>query len=170
MAEKAKKSTNIKTIKTKVAGKDAASNSSKFVVFGIAIVAIIAAIIAVVVAINANSTINDAYFVSDGSKYVLNIEGDEDGKTKATHIVYYYSGDKITGAKSFYEFADEATAKEAYNELKESAAEYADSSELKGKYIVITASDDDIKDITVDGVKSQIEFYESLKNIEDSEE
>ncbi|MBP5512706.1 hypothetical protein J6X73_00875 [Candidatus Saccharibacteria bacterium] len=170
MAEKAKKPTNTKTIKTNGEKEAVKSNASKFAIFGIAVVAIIAVVIAVVVAFNASPAINDAYFVSDGSKYVLNIENedDEDGAV-AVHIVYYYSGNTVTDAKSFYEFADEATAKAAFEELK-AANEEASSYALNGKYVVISADKEDIKDMTAEDVKAQIEFYESLKNLSDSDD
>ena len=174
MAETAKKSTTAKTkvdasttTKTKANAKSNKSNASKFAIFGISIAAVIAIIIGIVVAIKANPTINDDYFVSDGSKYVINMSMDDESSDEGIvgmHIVYYYSGDTVTGAKSFYEFKDEATAKAAYDELKNASDEDTGSYSLNGKYVVLAADDDTIKNLTVDEVKSQVEFYENLKN------
>ena len=170
MAEKATKST---TAKTKVDAKSQKNNASKFALFGIGIAAVVAIIVGIVVAVKSNPTINDAYFVSDGSKYVINMDMDGESSNEGIvgmHIVYYYSGDTVTGAKSFYEFKDEATAKAAYDELKNASDEDAGSYSLNGKYIVLAADDDTVKNLTVDEVKSQVEFYENLKNYNTEEE
>lgn len=172
MAKQAAKSTDTKP-KVKVTGKEpsASKNTSKFVILGIAAATIIAVIIAIIVAVNASPTINDDYFVSDGSKYVLNIDGEGGDGAVAVHVVYYYSGDSITDVKSFYEFTDEETAKTAYNELMESNdKDDASAFSLNGKYIVLAASDDEVKKMTIENVKSQIELYESFKDLDDSED
>lgn len=153
------------------ANKSNKSNTTKFACIGAAVVAIIAIIIGVVVATTGGKkTINDEFFVSDDTKYVISIEGDEDSGDgfTAMHMVYYYSGDSITGAESYYEFADEAAAKAAYDEIKSSGE--TDGSSLNGKYIVLTADKEEIKDLTVEDVKNQIELYNSIDEYEYEDE
>ena len=153
--------------------KSTKNNKNMIIGCCVAAVAVIAIIIAVIV-INANKGLSDAYFVSDGSKYVLTMDADEmdlDGEEEfapvKTHIVYTYSGDEITGMKAYYEFADEATAKKAFDYYND-----ADSSEefkevaLDGKYVILTANESDYENLTASDVKQQIEFMEMLKNVD----
>ena len=139
--------------------------------------AVVVIAIVIIVLATQNSGINDSYFVSDGTKYVLTIDtSDEDSEDTddytplKTHLVYTYEGDTVTGLKSYYEYADAASAKTAYDAMKK-AAEESESSELdqmevNGKYIIITASQDVYQDMTASDVKQQIEFMESLKNMD----
>ena len=150
-----------------------AKKDNKNVVIGLcaAVAIIVVVVVAVVLATNGNK-LNDSYFVSDGTKYVLTIESDststEEGSDEIialkTHIVYSYSGDNVTGVKTYSEFKDADTAKKAYDSLKESGGEDMNNAVIDGKYIIITAAPEEYEGMTVADVKSQIEFMESLKN------
>ena len=155
MAEKAKKS----------------KKDNKNLIIGCcsAIVLVIAIIITVVLVTN-NNSLNDNYFVSDGTKYVLTVEADETDEEDEyaplkTHLVYTYEGDAITGMKTYYVYADNASAQKAYDALKEAVGEEANTMELNGKYIIIAADEESYKDLKASDVKQQIEFMESLKNM-----
>ncbi|MBR3180225.1 hypothetical protein IKF57_01700 [Candidatus Saccharibacteria bacterium] len=194
MAEKAKKTTNTKKtttkkttapkkvakpeIKSTVSGKKACCEKpalSKVICLVVAAVAILVIIVAVMVP--NLSSINGNYFVSDGTKYVLNIEADEpdeDGMV-ASHSVYYYKDDAITGVEVYYEFKDEATAKTFYDALMETLAEDEEADDeatykLKGKYLIAVANEDSYKDLTASDVKSYIELYENINNSDDTDE
>ena len=156
---------------------DKSKKDNKNVIIGVvcAVVAVIViAIIAAVVATSGKSGLSDVYFQSDGQKYVLTIETDQTAIEETdeayvpvkTHLVYTYSGDQITGLKLYYEYADEDTAKKALEEMK-SAAGSEDLGEVvvEGKYVIATAPEDQYKDLTASDVKAQIEFMESLKNM-----
>lgn len=147
------------------------TKDNKNLIIGIcaAVVLVVVIIVTIVLVVN-NNSLNDSYFVSDDTKYVLTIENDESSEgDEATpvksHIVYTYEGDKITSMKSYSEFADEATAKKAFDAMIEAGGEEAKGIELKGKYIIATAEEDVYKDLTANDVKQQIEFMESLKNM-----
>ena len=122
-----------------------------------------------------NTEINDDYFVSDGTKYVLTIESDDPDLDSdeivaiRTHFVYTYSGEKITGEKTYSEFKDADTAKRAYDSLEESSEDLTNIS-VNGKYIIVTAEPDEYEGMTASDVKAQIEFMESLANGEYEEE
>ena len=140
-----------------------------------ALVLVVAIIITIVVVVN-NNSLNDGYFVSDGSKYVLTIEADEVGSDDQyaplkTHLVYTYDGDKITSMKTYYAYADGDSAKAAFEALKKEVGDEAQvaAMELNGKYIVVTAGEESYKDLTASDVKQQIEFMEKLKNMDSSE-
>ena len=140
----------------------------------LAAVAVVVAIIITVVVIN-NNSLNDNYFVSDGTKYVLTIEADASDESDQyaplkTHLVYTYDGDKVTGMKTYYVYGDNDSAKKAFDALKDAInnEEEAKSMELNGKYIIITASEESYKDLTASDVKQQIEFMEKLQNMNTS--
>lgn len=162
MAEKSKKSTKNQ-------------KDNKNLIIGIcAAVAIIVVIIITVVLINGNS-LNDSYFVSDGTKYVLTLESDESDTSDPyeplkTHTVYTYEGDTITSMKTYYVYADAASAKAAFDALKQELGDEAGVMELNGKYIIFPADEESYKDLTASDVKSNIEFIESLKNLNLSEQ
>ena len=185
MAQKAKKSTKTKktatktvtkttkkpvntTIKTTVTGKkeDAKPAVGKI----ICLVAIVVSLLVIMVAIMANSFGGNNLFVSDGTKYVLNVsvedEEDNDENMTAIHTIYYYEGDKITGAETYYEFKTKEDAKAAYDSIVEllgEDSEKAESYSLSGKYIIIEAAEEDYADLTASEVKNYIELYEALQ-------
>ncbi len=154
------------------------SNTNKMpIIIGacVAVVAVVAIVVGIIFAVrNSGNALGDGYFVSDGSKYVLTLENDEDDLNEdetdtpapaKTHMVYYYSGDEITGFKQFYEFADSATAQKAYETYKEIEDDTYESIELNGKYIVITGTPSSYEGLTTTDVKQQIEFIKSLENL-----
>ena len=156
-----------------MANKAKKKNNNKNLIIGIcvAVVLIVAIVLAVVFAVRGGG-INDDYFVSDDTKYVLTVESedlsfDEEEEAYApirTHMVYTYSGDEITGLKSYYEYADANAAKTAFEQIKASGEEVGNA-ELNGKYIIMTATEDDYEGMTASDVKQQIEFMDMLKNM-----
>ena len=137
---------------------------------------LVVAIIITAVVLN-NNTLNDGYFVSDNTKYVLTIEADEvDSNNEEitpvkTHQVFTYDGDKITSMKTYYVFADGNAAKTAFDTLKkelegqEQEQEQIANIEVNDKYVIVTAKEESYKDLTASDVKQQIEFLEKLKNM-----
>ena len=154
-----------------------AKKDNKNLIIGIcaAAVVVVIAIVAIIFATKGSAPIDDSYFVSDGSKYVLNIASDdteyEDDEYNeytplVSHAVYYYSGDKITGMKTYYEYKDADTAKEAYDALK-AAGEFegADIS-LNGKYFVLTNDPSEYEGLTASDIKEQIDLIEMFQNMD----
>lgn len=157
MAEEAKKKKNNKNL---IIG----------ICTGVLVIAVI--VVAIIFATKGTTNLNDAYFVSDNTKYVLTVNSDELSEEKTeitpikTHLVYYYSGDDITGMITYMEFADEATAKssiEAYKSIDQTGIK---SIYTNGKYIVVEMAEDQYANITASDVKQQIEFMEMLKNVD----
>lgn len=149
---------------------------NKNLITGICIAA--AAVVAIVIAIvfivrGSGPTLNDDYFKSDDTKYVytidadsLEVDDDEESYTPLkAHVVYTYSGDEITGMKTYAEYADAATAEKAYAAMKEADADEAKKAEVNGKYIVYTNDAEDYEGLTASDVKQQIEFMESIQNM-----
>lgn len=149
------------------------ANKKKNLIIGACagVAAIIAIVLVVVFVVNRKPALNDDYFKSDGSKYVINmITGSEDSDDYTplkTHIVYEYSGDSITGLKSYYEYKTEDLAKlsyEAYKAVGESDDSSFKSVEQDGKFVIITAKEDDYKSLTTEQIKQQVELYEKYSN------
>ena len=170
--------------KTNAVSKTAKTNTNKTkdvrkkntgVIVGICcVIAVVIVIIIAAVVISNNSGLNDSYFKSDDSKYVLTInqdemttsEGEEANYTpKKTHIVYEYKDDTVTGVKVYYEYADNETATKALDYIKENqSTESYKELVTEDKYVVITMNESDYEGVTASDVKSQIEAYEALKN------
>ena len=83
------------------------------------------------------------------------------------HIVYTYSGEEITGMKTYLEYADAATAQKAFDAMKESGEEMGDA-KVDGKYIVATNEASTYEGMTTEDVKQQIQAIELLQNIKDN--
>lgn len=146
-----------------------AKKNNKNLIIGICTGVLIIAIIIVAVIFATKSSLNDSYFVSDGSKYVLTVDRDmletEDKENSPikTHIVYYYSGDAITGATTYMEFDNDTTAKAALDLYKNADQTGVKSLKTDGKYLVVEMTEDQYKDLTASDVKQQVEFMEMLK-------
>ena len=151
-----------------------AKKDNKNLIIGIcaAVVVVVAIIIAVVFATKGTVKIDDSYFVSDGTKYVLTVEGgyldsgDEDiAQAVKTPMVYTYSGDTITGATLYQEYTDEATAKSVYDALKAQDPDEVAGVSVNGKYLVAEMPKEEYEDMTASDVKEQIEFMEMFNNM-----
>ncbi len=150
----------------------AKKNNKKLIIGICSAIAVVVIIAVIAIVATRNGGLNDNYFKSDDTKYVLTIETDsletdddaQEYMPIKTHIVYTYEGDNITGMKTYAEYPDAETAKKSFDALKESDDESLKDAELNGKYIVITNSEDQYEGMTASEVKQQIEFMEMLKN------
>ena len=146
-----------------------AKKNNKNLIIGICAGVLVIAVVIVAVIFATKSSLNDAYFVSDDSKYVLTVDRDmletEDKENSPikTHIVYYYSGDAITGVTTYMEFDNDATAKAALDLYKNADQTGVKSLKTDGKYLVVEMTEDQYKDLTASDVKQQVEFMEMLK-------
>lgn len=158
--------------------KQAKKPNSKLVIGILAVVAVIIIVATIIIVVIKNNTLNDSYFVSDGTKYVLTLDSADVSMDNPeynpikTHLVYTYSGDEITGLKAYYEYKDNSTAKAAAEYLKQNYEEgNQDKITTDGKYTIFTATEAEYGGLTASDVKQQIEFMELLKNMntEDAE-
>ena len=154
--------------------------NKKNLIIGLCIAAavILLIVVTILLVLRNNQTLNDSYFVSDDTKYVLTLNtedvsmDDEQYNPIKTHLVYTYSGDNITGLKAYYEYKDNDTAKLAADYLKESYVEEEAKNQISidGKYVIFTASEEEYKDLTASDVKQQIELMELIKNMGNGDE
>ena len=153
-----------------MANKKAKKDNKNLIIGVIAgIVAIVVVIVLAVALLSRGNKLDDSFFVSDGTKYVATLDGSEVGFSEEegimplkVHLVYFYSGDTVTGVKSYYEFADEDIAKKAFEMMKEEDSEGAGNYELNGKYVILAEDSSKYEGMTADDAKEQIEFIESV--------
>ena len=150
------------------------NNKKKILIISICSAVLLAAIIAVVIIIinNSNKKLDDSYFVSDGSKYVLSVNysdiieetDDEDNPyiPSKFYEVYTYSGNDITGLKHYYEYEDEELAKNAFNVIREENPN-EDGVSIDGRYIILVADESEYEGSTASDIKETIELYEEFK-------
>ena len=116
--------------------------------------------------------LSDAYFVSDDTKYVLTLGSDDivmaEGEVAPVkmHLAYYYDGDAVVGEKTYYEYADEATAKQAYDYYVANSGGIYESITQDGKYVILMSKVEDFEGVTAEDVKQQMEFMEMIKNMD----
>ena len=113
------------------------------------------AIMAILLNMFKQPIVNDEYFVSDDTKEVVSLNASGNSSSSHTFIVYSYSGEEVTGLKTYFEYEDEESAKSALQLLKDQP-EFK-SAELEGKYIVVTADESQFKGLTASDVKQQNE-------------
>lgn len=146
------------------------------IIAAVAAVALIAVI--VVVVIMSNKKLDESYFVSDDTKYVLALDAysgmvsldTNEYEPEKVYMIYFYSGDEVTDLKVYYEYEDDATAKEAadyFNELNNEEEEtQVEAVEANGNYVVITMAKELYEDMTADDAKEQVEFMEMIQNMD----
>ena len=152
------------------------------------VVAAVVLIVVLAIVVMTNKCIDESFFVSDNTKYVLSLNTDdvvmdvdtEEYAPEKTYIVYFYSGDEITDLKMYYKYADNETAKKASEVLNdqktEDETEEIEKIETNGNYVIVTANKKSYEGMTAEDAKQQIEFIEMVQNmdsgnseIEDSE-
>ena len=105
------------------------ANRKHIIIGGILIGMLILAAVIVLIVLN-NHGLGNSFFVSDGTKYVLNVAADEISlqdeslRPVQAYNVYYYSGDDVTGVEIYYEYRTPAQATSAYEVYKSSNSEY----------------------------------------------
>lgn len=95
---------------------------------------------------------------SDDTKMVFNFSG-------IYYVTYYYSGDKITGLEYVYDCGDKSTAKltEASIKANYETVDNVKSVDRKGKYVIITWTEEEYKDDTVEEIKETYSYLEEVQ-------
>ena len=149
-----------------------AKNENKALTLGIGLVAVVVAVIIIVMTLTNNNSLNDSFFVSDNTKYVFTLDGDEissdEGVPAPTkgYIVYFYEGDKITDMKAYYKFTNSDNAQKMQEYYQENGTDNYKSIVRNGEYIILTANPSEYNDLTASEVKAQIDFLQELQTME----
>lgn len=142
------------------------------IIAGLAVI-IVAVVVVLVVVFGGKGSggLNDDYFKTDDTKYVLSMDGNEiamDDTTlnlKKFHIVYTRDGEKITSQKTYYEFANNETAEKAKNSIDLSDDENVAEVYVDGNYLVIVAKENVYAELSTGDVEQQIEFMKMTQEM-----
>ncbi len=158
-------------MKKKGAGKKQKQKNKNLIAIIVAIAAVVVAIVAALVIglnLGLSDKINDEYFVSDGRKIVLSLNDEMSGfidgefEPGITHLVYYYSGDKINDVKIFFVYDDEEEAELAYDSIGDTYEEWASSKEINGKYLIFKTDSELYEDLSAERLRSDIESMKAV--------
>lgn len=131
-------------------------------IFGAVIVVLLIVVVVVLVVMN-KTTYNDDYFVSDDTKLVLSMDARISGFEESeymppiTRVVYYYSGDTISGVRVFYEYRNNEIAKKAYETIGKEDKEWAASKALNDKYIIFDMTKEQYEGLNTNQIRESIE-------------
>ncbi len=165
MLIKLKRTNHIDTISEGVATRK--SSFSKTTIISLStLLALICIIIVVVILLNsAQPSIEDNYFTSDETKTTITLTPDSSSKSSNlvnTHLVYTYDdNNNVSSLKTYFEYTDAETAKTAYETSKDQP-EFKNA-ELKDKYIIVTADENQYKGLTASDIHQQAEALKSFQ-------
>lgn len=132
---------------------------------GLALVALMIVVMAIL-QFNQNEKFDSSYFHDADGKIVLTMNkemsalDDSEWESDVSHVVYYYEGNKIVGARVFCEYATEAEAEEAYKHLDLGA--YATGKKINGKFIVFDVNKSQYENMTVEDLKASRELLKEI--------
>jgi uncharacterized membrane protein YvbJ len=117
--------------------------------------------------------LDENFFVSNDNKSTISLTPEQsDPNTNKSHvqtyIVYDFDGDNVSGLKTYFEYTDEEAAAIAFEENKDQP-EFKNS-ELDGKFIVVTAEEDQYKGLTASDVRQQEAALERLQKSQQTTE
>ncbi|MBR2543359.1 hypothetical protein IKF03_02085 [Candidatus Saccharibacteria bacterium] len=145
-------------------------------IVGVASVVVLVAVIVIALVLS-NNNINESFFVSDDTKSVLELDASEgllsadisgtESMPEKAYLVFFYSGDEVTGQSIYYEYSDQALAKKNADYLKSQKTDDEMISKIltNGKYVVVMMSEKTFEGMTSEDAKRQIEFMETMQKI-----
>ncbi|MBR3269686.1 hypothetical protein IKG07_00285 [Candidatus Saccharibacteria bacterium] len=152
-----------KTAKTKKVEKPFDYKTTIWV--GLALVALMIVIMAIL-KFSQNEKFDSSYFHDADGKIVLTMSkemsalDDSEWESDVTHVVYYYEGNKIIGARAFYEYATESEAEEAYKHLDLGPS--ASGKRISGKFVVFDVNKSQYENMTVEDLKASRELLKEI--------
>lgn len=108
---------------------------------------------------NVEETIDNFDLYSDDTKIVFNYMG-------VYQIVYYHTGDTITGLEWYYNYENSETVSYMVAGIKASIDEddNVESVKQKGKYVIVKFKEEEYKDMSLEQVKQSYSYLEEVKN------
>ena len=152
-------------IETHVSGRKKGIDLKTWILVGLAAVAFVIVSVAIIV-LNQVEKFDSSYFHDGDGKIVLTMNkyyaelDSSEYESDITHVVYYHDGNKVTNARAFYEYKDEAEAKEAFDNL--SLGEFAEGKKLSGRFVVFSVKKQQYEDLTVEELKHNIELLKQI--------
>lgn len=111
--------------------------NNKLIAGIIAAFVIIAGVIVAALLINRSKVIDDDFFKSDDTKYVLSQDFGLNGATKTHTVIYYDKDDNITKWENYLEYDDAEAAKSAFETVKNTKDEESGITfSINGRYVI----------------------------------
>lgn len=131
---------------------------------------VLVAVVTVVVLKLTRPVLDENFFVSDDTKSTITIEPDTDGDSTSavirTRVVYDYDGENVVGMKTYFEFADNETARR--NEVAIREQPQFERTMVDGNFVIAISKEEQYKGLTKTDIEQQlqaIEIYMHSKNI-----
>ena len=142
--------------------------NNKLVAGIIAALVIVAGVIVAIFLIGRGKVIDDNFFKSDDTKYVLSQNYGLNGAIKTHTVIYYDKEDNITKWENYLEYNDAESAKAAYENVKDvneekSGVKYS----INGKYIISEYPKETYENTAASTYK---QWFDSLTNNQEDEE
>lgn len=140
--------------------KRVSKKKNMIITLAVVVVTVVAIVIGVIV--SQEPALDDDYFVSDETKLVMSLNRDvaafEEGtyEPEVTHLVYYYTGDEVTGMRIYFEYFTEAEAEVAFNNISMKDKNFATTKRRNGRYVVFDAVRARYEGMTVEQVEKNI--------------
>lgn len=143
-------------------------NKKPFYIACGAIAVVIIISITLTLILKSSPKLDDSFFVTDSTKYVLTFNASEialdlnldEYNPEKAYQIYFHSKDKITELNVYYKYEDEEIAKKAANYFNTEKGQIIESIKANGKYVVIKMAKSFYQDMTADYAKQQYEFYQ----------
>ena len=104
-----------------------------------------------------NEDLDNLELYSDDTKIVFNFND-------IYQIVYYYSGNEITGLEWYYNYEDRTTASYAIASIKAGLNDTdVESVTQNGKYVVVKFKESEYEGLTLEQVKTTFAYLEEIK-------
>ncbi|MBR5046265.1 hypothetical protein IKX73_01390 [Candidatus Saccharibacteria bacterium] len=146
------------------------------IILGLIGIAIVAAVVVLVVMLNRKESYDDDYFVSDDAKLVVAIDkelaayDDSDYEPDVTYILYYYTGDDVTGMKVFFRYDTEEEAKEADENITMDGKFWATDKYLNGRYVIFNVDKEQYEGLVVSDIRKLIDDMKSAGTMYEPDE
>ena len=146
-----------------------AKENRKLQIAGICAIATIIIVFIVAIAVMKQSGIEETYFVSDGTKYVIPVNVDEIrfsnelAKPAKIYAVYYYQDNKITSMKDYYFFEQESDAKAAYDYFSKDKSSNYKTLGLNGHYLIATANESEYANKTPEEIRQYLTLTQTTE-------
>ncbi|MDO4612357.1 MAG: hypothetical protein Q4B29_02785 [Candidatus Saccharibacteria bacterium] len=132
----------------------------KSIIWGLGAILLLVVVIVLIIFLNQPEKISDDYFVTDDTKIVMSfgeesmLIEDNEYEPGTTRWVYLHDGEKITDMKLYYEYENEAEAREAFDKVRN---DFSTSKKLNGKYIVFDVKEETYEGATIENITKQAE-------------
>ena len=142
--------------------------NTKLIAGIIAALVIVAGVAVAIFLVNRGKVIDDNFFKSDDTKYVLTQDYGLSGAVKTHTVIYYDKDDNITKWENYLEYDDAETANAAYEYVKDVNQEKSGVKfSINGKYIISEYPKETYENTAASTYK---QWFDSLTKLQEEKE